>query len=74
MINLPGRKVIVKDDQVDRALRRLKKLVQASGVLDDLRRHEHYIKPTTERKLKSAAARKRWQKKLRDQQLPAQKY
>jgi small subunit ribosomal protein S21 len=74
MHKLTGRSVLVQDNHVDRALRKLKKKIQAAGVLEDLRQREHYIKPTTERKLKAAAARKRWQKKLRDQQLPPKLY
>lgn len=74
MHKLTGRSVLVQDNHVDRALRKLKKKIQAAGVLEDLRQREHYVKPTTERKLKASAARKRWQKKLRDQQLPPKLY
>jgi small subunit ribosomal protein S21 len=34
----------------------------------------HYEKPTTERKRKKGAARARWLKKLRDNQLPKKLY
>jgi small subunit ribosomal protein S21 len=51
-------------------LRKFKKKIQASGLLDDLREREHYIKPTTARKLRAGAARSRWRKKLREQELP----
>jgi ribosomal protein S21 len=33
-----------------------------------------YEKPTTERKRKSGAAKARWQKKLRDNELPKKNY
>lgn len=70
MSKLHGRSVLVQDGNVDRALRKFKKKIQASGLLDDLREREHYVKPTTERKLKAGAARSRWRKKLREQELP----
>ena len=70
MSKLHGRSVLVQDGNVDRALRKFKKKIQASGLLDDLREREHYIKPTTARKLKAGAARSRWRKKMREQELP----
>jgi small subunit ribosomal protein S21 len=42
--------------------------------LDTLRAKEFYEKPTTERKRKKGAAKARWRKKLRDQQLPKKMY
>ena len=69
-----GKGVIVKDGNVEKALRKFKKKVQDSGLLDDLRARETYEKPTTERKRKKGAAKARWRKKLRDQQLPKKLY
>jgi len=66
--------VVVKDDNVERALRKFKKKIQESGLLDELRARETYEKPTTERKRKKGTARARWRKKLRDQQLPKKLY
>jgi small subunit ribosomal protein S21 len=68
------RSVVVKDDNVERALRKFKKKIQEQGLLEDLRGRETYEKPTTERKRKKSAARARWRKKLRDQQLPKKLY
>ena len=65
-----GSSVLVNDGNVEKALRKFKKKVQESGLLDDLRARETYEKPTTERKRKKGAAKARWRKKLRDQQLP----
>lgn len=70
MEKLHGRSVLVQDGNVDRALRKFKKKIAASGLLNDLRDREHYVKPTTERKLKASAAKQRWRKKLREQELP----
>ena len=64
------RSVVVRDNNVERALRKFKKKIQESGLLDELRSRETYEKPTTERKRKKGAAKSRWRKKLRDQQLP----
>jgi len=74
MSNLKGRSVTVVDGNVEKALRKFKKKVQAAGVLNDVRDREHYVKPTTERKLKRNAARKRWEKQLVSQQLPKKMY
>jgi len=69
-----GNGVLVKDGNVEKALRKFKKKVQESGLLDELRARETYEKPTTERKRKKGAAKARWRKKLRDQQLPKKMY
>ena len=68
------RAVLVQDGNVERALRKLKKKIQDSGLLDDLRSREHYEKPTTERKRKKGAAKSRWRKKMREQELPKKLY
>ena len=68
------RGITVRDDNVERALRKFKKKIQESGLMDELRRRETYEKPTTERKRLKGAARARWRKKLRDQQLPKKLY
>jgi small subunit ribosomal protein S21 len=70
MEKLHGRSVLVQDGNVDRALRKFKKKIAASGLLNDLREREHYVKPTTARKLKASAAQNRWRKKMREQELP----
>lgn len=68
---LNGRAVTVKEfENINQALRRFKRKVDDSAVLDDLRSHEHYEKPTTERKRKKGAAKARWNKQLRDNELP----
>jgi small subunit ribosomal protein S21 len=68
------RGVTVNDGNVEKALRKFKKKIQESGLLDELRQRETYEKPTTERKRKKGAAAARWCKKLRDQQLPKKLY
>lgn len=52
--------VRVKDNEsLDSALRRWKKSCARSGVLAEVRKREHYMKPSVKRKKKSEAARKR---------------
>ena len=52
--------VRVKDNEsLDSALRRWKKSCARSGVLAEVRKREHYEKPSVARKKKSEAARKR---------------
>ena len=41
------------------ALRRFKRSCQKAGVLSEVRKREHYEKPSVKRKKKSEAARKR---------------
>ena len=65
-----ARSVLVQDDNIEKALRKFKKKVQNSGILNDLREREFYIKPTTARKLKRSAAKYRWRKQVEAQQLP----
>ena len=68
---LVGRTVVLKEgENINQALRRFKKKVEDSGVLEELRLKEFYEKPTTERKRKKGAAVARWKKQLRDNQLP----
>lgn len=48
-----------KDETLDKALKRFKKQCARTGILVELRRREHYEKPSVKRKKKSEAARKR---------------
>ena len=48
-----------KGESLDNALRRFKRTCQKSGVLAEVRKREHYEKPSVRRKKKSEAARKR---------------
>lgn len=73
-MKLRGRAVLVKDDNVDRALRKFKKKIMESGLLNDLRDREFYEKPTTARKRKKSSAANRWNKKVAAGQLPKKLY
>jgi small subunit ribosomal protein S21 len=70
-----GRTVVIKEfENINQALRRFKKKVEESNVLEDVRSKEYYEKPTTTRKRKKSAAKARWAKKLREGQLPKKMY
>jgi ribosomal protein S21 len=53
------------DESFESALRRFKKQCEKAGVLSELRRREHYEKPSVRRKKKAMAARKKAMKRLR---------
>jgi small subunit ribosomal protein S21 len=72
---LKGNTVIVREgEHIDRALRKLKNKLSDSKLLETLREKEHYVKPTERRKRAKSAAKARWNKHLRDQQLPKKMY
>ena len=50
---------VQKGESLDSALRRFKRSCQKAGVLSEVRKREHYEKPSVRRKLRSEAARKR---------------
>ena len=53
-------KVRIKENEsLENALRRFKRQTARDGVIQEVRKHEHYEKPSVKRKKKSEAARKR---------------
>jgi len=57
--------VIREDESFESALKRFKKQCEKAGILSELRKREHYEKPSVRRKKKSMAARKKLLKRLR---------
>jgi small subunit ribosomal protein S21 len=55
---MPGIKVR-DDESFEAALRRFKKQCEKAGILSELRKREHYEKPSLKKKKKAAAAKKR---------------
>lgn len=49
----------VKDGNIEDALKRFKRQCTRNGVMQEVRKREHYEKPSVKRKKKSEAARKR---------------
>ena len=61
---MPG--VRLKDgDALERALKIFKKQVEKAGIIGDLKKKQHYEKPSIRLKKKSIAARKRRIKQMR---------
>lgn len=53
-------KVVVKEGEpFEKALKRFKKKVEAAGILKEVRRREHYLKPSIRKKEKQRSAEKR---------------
>ena len=50
---------VKENESLDSAIRRFKRQCAKSGVLQEVRKREHYEKPSVKRKKKSEAARKR---------------
>ena len=69
-MSVKGRRVQVNDGNVEKALRKLKKKITDSGILQEVRDRQEFVKPTVKRKLAKGQARRRWLKYLREQQLP----
>ncbi|MFH2049723.1 MAG: 30S ribosomal protein S21 [bacterium] len=55
---MPG--VKVRDDEsFEKALRRFNKFCEKTGVLSDIKKHQHFEKPSEARKRKLAAAKRK---------------
>lgn len=61
---LPGTKIFVKNNDIGRAMRKLKKVMQNEKVFQTIREKEFFEKPSIKRKRARANAVKRWQKYL----------
>jgi len=61
---MPGIKVR-EGEPLESALRRFKKQCEKAGILSEVRKREHYEKPSVKKKKKSLAAKKRSTKRVR---------
>jgi len=61
---MPGIR-IKENESFENALRRFKKQVEKTGILSEVRKREHYEKPSIKRKKKALAAKKRAMKRMR---------
>lgn len=61
-----GMYVRVKNNDVNKALRKLKKMMNAEGIFQELRMREFYEPPSIRKKREKAQAVKRWKKKQED--------
>jgi small subunit ribosomal protein S21 len=69
-----GKRVLVQDGNVDKALRKFKKKIMESGLLEEVRGRQEFVKPTVRRKVAQGKAIHRWKKHLSSQQLPKKLY
>lgn len=56
-----------EDESFEAALRRFKRKVEKAGVLTELRKRQHFEKPSVKRKRKDAQAQKKIQRKLAEE-------
>ena len=64
-----GSRVEVRNNDVNYALRKMKKILERNDFQKDLAKHEFYEKPGIKRKRQKEAAKKRWQKEVTAQKL-----
>ncbi|MBI5039121.1 MAG: 30S ribosomal protein S21 [Nitrospirae bacterium] len=56
---------VKENESFESALRRFKKQCEKAGILSEMRKREHYEKPSVKRKRKAIAARKKASKRQR---------
>jgi small subunit ribosomal protein S21 len=56
--------MVGKNETLDNALRRFKRLVEKEGIISELRKRDHYEKPSDKKKKRARAARLRLLKKV----------
>lgn len=61
-----GTSVLVRDGNVEKALRKFKNKIQDSGKMEEVRERMEYVKPCVERLVKENKARRRWAKKVEE--------
>jgi small subunit ribosomal protein S21 len=58
---------VKEDESFENALRRFKRKCEKSGILSELKKRQHYEKPSMKRKRKAIAARKKVLRKLAEE-------
>ena len=53
-----------EDESLENALKRFKRKCEKSGILSEIKKRQHYEKPSVKRKRKALAARKKLLKRL----------
>lgn len=61
--------IIREDESFEKALRRFNKTCEKEGIMAEIRKHQHFEKPSERRKRKLNAARRKQLKRLQQQQL-----
>jgi small subunit ribosomal protein S21 len=55
---------VKENEPIEVAIRRFKKQCEKAGILSELRKREHFEKPSVRRKKKALAAKKRYLRRL----------
>ena len=58
-------RVSVDHNNIDKALRRLRRKLQREGVMRTVMDRQHFMKPSDQRRKEAAAGRRRWERKLK---------
>ena len=62
-----GLQVFVRDgEDINRALRKLKKKIERAGILKEIRDRQYYQKPSEKRRIAKKAGIMRWKKRQRE--------
>lgn len=56
---------VTESDSFENALKRFKKQCEREGILSEIKKREHYEKPSVKRKKKALAARKKAYKRMK---------
>lgn len=67
-------KVICPEGKFEQSLRKFKKKISDSGLMQELRDRECYVKHSVAKKIAKSKAKNRWNKYLRSQELPKKQY
>ena len=59
-----GLRVEVRNNDINGAWRKFKRLVANEGILKEVRDRQHYEKPSVKKRRAKAMQRRRWQKKI----------
>lgn len=61
--------IVLRDgDRLELALKKFRKMVERSGILRDVRKQRHHVKPSVARRLKRAEAKRRRRAEARREQ------
>jgi len=65
-----GLAVYLRDgEDINKAIRKLKKKIERAGILKELRDRQHYVKPSEKRRKAKKAGIMRWKKKQRETEM-----
>ena len=60
-----------EDESLENALKRFKRKCEKSGILTEIKKRQHYEKPSVKKKRKTREARKRLRREMKRRVMPA---